>query len=143
MRWPRWWWEPGANLLVVTELGFGKFTPLNEYPVKGRATYGVVTIDQKSLDKTGRIAAARVVNKTDEITIITSGGIAIRLRLKNSNPSGRSTRGNRLINLEKGDKVSTVARLAETFTRAASSNGGDGSTPPNGSSETTPEIFTG
>ncbi len=135
--------EPGANLLVVTELGFGKFTPLNEYPVKGRATYGVVTIDQKSLDKTGRIAAARVVNKTDEITIITSGGIAIRLRLKNSNPSGRSTRGNRLINLEKGDKVSTVARLAETFTRAASSNGGDGSTPPNGSSETTPEIFTG
>jgi len=135
--------EPGANLLVVTEAGFGKYTPLSEYPVKGRATYGVVTIDQKSLDKTGRIAAARVVNKTDEITIITSGGIAIRLRLKNSNPSGRSTRGNRMINLESGDKVSTVARLAETFTRVAASNGGEASATPNGSSETTPEIFTG
>ncbi len=124
--------EPDADLLVVTERGFGKRTPLKEYPAKSRATYGVVTIDQKSLDKTGRIVSARVVNKTDEITIITSGGIAIRLRLKDTTPSGRSTRGNRMINLESGDKVASVARLAETFTRAApspASTGGNGNAP--------------
>ncbi|HEY9089154.1 MAG TPA: DNA gyrase subunit A [Anaerolineaceae bacterium] len=118
--------EPDADLLVVTEAGFGKRTPLGEYPAKGRNTYGVVTIDQKSLDKTGPIVSARVVNKSDEITIITSGGIAIRLRLRDMTPSGRSTRGNRMINLESGDKVASVARLSTAVIRAGGENGSNG-----------------
>jgi len=51
--------EPNSTLLIVTEHGFGKRTKLEEYPKKGRATGGVITIDQKHLDKTGRIVTAR------------------------------------------------------------------------------------
>jgi DNA gyrase subunit A len=137
--------EPEADLLVVTELGFGKRTPLSEYPAKSRATYGVVTIDQKSLDKTGRIVAARVVKSTDEITIITRGGIAIRLRLRNTTPSGRSTRGNHLINLESGDRVVSVARLAESFTRAVGEKSAEPApvAPSNGDGTPAPETSAG
>jgi len=85
--------EKNGTLLVVTENGFGKRTPLDEYPRKGRATGGVMTIDQKHLDLTGEIVAARVVQDEDEISLISSGGIMLRLKVKAINTSGRSTRG--------------------------------------------------
>jgi DNA gyrase subunit A len=104
--------EPEGMLLVVTEQGFGKRTPLNEYPVKGRATSGVATIDQKHLPKIGRIVGARVVQVDDEITIISSGGIMLRLKTNEINSSGRATRGFRLMNLGAGDVVASLARIS-------------------------------
>jgi DNA gyrase subunit A len=104
--------EAGGELLVVTEQGFGKRTGLDEYPVKGRATGGVATIDQKNLPKIGRIVGARVVQPEDEITIISSGGILLRLKTKEINSSGRATRGFRLMNLGAGDVVASLARIA-------------------------------
>ena len=102
----------GSHLLVVTENGYGKRTPLGEYAAKGRATGGVTTIAQKSLDVTGRIVAARVVHEDDELTVISTSGQAIRLKVKGVRQAGRSTMGTRLINLKEGDTIASVARLA-------------------------------
>jgi DNA gyrase subunit A len=104
--------EPGGELLIVTEKGFGKRTPLSEYPVKGRATGGVVTIDQKNLEKIGKISAARVVQPVDDVTIITANGVALRTKVKAIKQAGRGTRGERLIDLEKGDQVASLARIS-------------------------------
>jgi DNA gyrase subunit A len=103
--------EPGGSLLVVTSQGFGKQTPLEEYAVKGRANQGVTTIDQKALDKIGRIAAARVVQPTDEITLISSNGQALRIRVSHISTNGRGARGVRLMGIEAGDSLASVARL--------------------------------
>jgi len=104
--------EPNGKLLVVTEQGFGKSTKLEEYPVKGRATGGVATIDQKSFAKIGKIVGARVVQEEDEITIISSGGVMLRLKTKDISSSGRATRGFKLQDLGKNDSVASLARLA-------------------------------
>lgn len=103
--------EPGGCLLVVTEKGYGKRTPLKDYPIKGRATGGVMTLDQKSMDKTGAVAVARVVMDEDEITVISSGGIVLRLRVKHLSLMGRLTRGSRIMNLDNGDAVASLARI--------------------------------
>ena len=102
----------GCHLLVVTEKAYGKRTPLDEYPAKGRATGGVTTIAQKNLDITGRIVAARVVHADDELTVISTSGQALRLKVKDVRQAGRSTMGTRLINLREGDMIASVARLA-------------------------------
>jgi DNA gyrase subunit A len=115
--------DPEADLLVVTVKGYGKRTPFSEYPVKGRATSGVATIAQNSklvgsrrhktaLDVTGPIAVARVVRGEDEITIITTSGQTLRLKVAEINRYGRGTKGTRLIHLKNGDTVASVARLA-------------------------------
>jgi DNA gyrase subunit A len=107
--------EPGGSLLVVTSLGFGKQTPLGEYPTRGRATGGITTIDHKSLDKIGPIAAARVVQPNDEITFMSGGGQVIRLKVSQISTSGRSTRGVQLMKMSNGDSLASVARIpAET-----------------------------
>ncbi|TAK13861.1 MAG: DNA gyrase subunit A [Anaerolineae bacterium] len=104
--------EPGGDLLVVTTGGYGKRTPLTEYAIKGRATMGVRTIDDKALDEIGRIAAARVVQKGDDLTIMSSGGVIIRTAVAKIKTAGRATRGVRLMNLGEGDTVASLARIA-------------------------------
>jgi DNA gyrase subunit A len=104
--------EPGGKLLVVTDNGFGKQTNLAEYPVRGRATGGITTIDQKNMPLIGKIATARVVQDDDEITMISSGGIMLRLKVGVISMSGRTTRGFRLMDLGKDDQVASLARIA-------------------------------
>jgi DNA gyrase subunit A len=104
--------EPGGDLLVLTALGYGKRSPLKEYPVKGRATSGVQTIDQKALSKIGPIVAARVVQETDDLTIMSSGGLVLRAKVRDIAQTGRSTRGVLIINLQPDDCVASVARVA-------------------------------
>jgi DNA gyrase subunit A len=104
--------EAGGFLLTVTERGFGKCTTLEEYSVKGRGGGGMRTMSG-ALDVTGELVAARVVQQTDQITIITSDGTALRQRVADIPKSGRSARGSRLINLRDGDAVASVARLAD------------------------------
>ena len=105
--------EKDACLLVVTEKGFGKRTKLEEYRCQGRGTQGVATIDKNSLGKIGKIAMARVVQKDDQVTLMSNNGIIIRLQVKDISISGRATRGVTLMNLEKGDKVASGARFTE------------------------------
>lgn len=104
--------EPGGKLLVVTEFGYGKRSDLATYPVKGRATGGVATIDQKNLEKIGFIAAARVVQDDDEVTMISASGVLLRLKVKDISTGGRATRGYRVMDLDKEDFVASVARMA-------------------------------
>lgn len=100
---------PDGYLLVVTTNGYGKRTRLGEYPAKGRATKGVKTIDQKAMGEIGLVAASRVVRDDDEVTFITSGGIVLRQVVSGIRPSGRATRGMRLMDVVKGDTVASMA----------------------------------
>jgi DNA gyrase subunit A len=104
--------EKDGALLVVTTGGFGKQTPLKEYAPKGRATGGISTIDQKALGEIGKIAAARVVQKADDLTIMTANGVTLRLKVKDVKQSGRATKGVHLIKPQPGDSVASVARIA-------------------------------
>jgi DNA gyrase subunit A len=109
--------EPGADLLVVTSRGFGKRTPLSEYPAKGRATGGVQTIDKKALKKVGKIATARVVQAADDLTIISTSGVVIRTKVQHITQASRATRGVILMHMQAGDSVASVARIAEADLR--------------------------
>jgi DNA gyrase subunit A len=104
--------EKDGALLVVTTQGYGKQTPLKEYTAKGRATGGISTIDQKALNEIGKIAAARVVQNDDDLTIMTANGVTIRLKVKDVKQSGRATRGVHLIKPQEGDSVASVARIS-------------------------------
>ena len=111
--------EPGGYLAQITTHGYGKRTPLTEYPIKGRATGGVHTIDKKALAKTGPIASARVVQEADDITIISAGGVILRTKVSDISISGRSTRGFVIMNPQDGDSVATMARIADADLRLA------------------------
>ncbi len=104
--------EKDGALLIITTKGFGKQTPLTDYSAKGRATSGNFTIDPKALKDIGKIAAARVVQKDDDLTIMTSNGLTLRLKVKDVKQSGRATRGVHLIKPQDGDAVASVARIS-------------------------------
>jgi DNA gyrase subunit A len=104
--------EPSGELLVVTTAGYGKRTALAEYPPKGRATGGVQTIDLKSLKSMGKIAAARVVQPVDEVTLISANGVVLRTRVKDIKRGGRIVRCDLLIKLEGEDYLASLARIS-------------------------------
>ncbi|OGC46832.1 DNA gyrase subunit A [candidate division WWE3 bacterium RIFCSPHIGHO2_12_FULL_38_15] len=99
------------NLIVVTEGGYGKRTPLDEYKVQGRGGTGILTY--KITEKTGKLIAAQAMPKKAEtdILIATLSGKVIRLSTDQIPTLGRATQGVRLIRLETGDKVTSVAFL--------------------------------
>jgi DNA gyrase subunit A len=106
--------EPDGELLIVTANGYGKRTPLSEYPAKSRATGGVQTIDKHSLPKIGVISAARVVQESDELTLISASGVVLRTGVADISRSGRAARGVLLMSLGAGDKVASLARMARS-----------------------------
>jgi DNA gyrase subunit A len=111
--------EPGGDLLVVTSKGYGKRTKLSEYPTRSRASSGVLTIGRKAIAKVGNIAVARVVQDADDLTIISSGGVALRTKVKNISQTSRTTQGVVLINLQDDDSVASIARIADADLRQA------------------------
>ena len=104
--------EEGGELVVITTGGYGKRTLLIDYPPKGRATGGVRTIDPKSLKSIGIIAAGRVVQPVDELTIISAGGVVLRTRVKDMKLGGRTAKCDLLISLEGEDYVASLARIS-------------------------------
>ncbi len=112
--------EPGGDLLVVTLNGFGKRTALEDYPRKGRATQGVLTIDHRAISEVGHIVGARVVQPADDLTIISTNGVVLRTRVEQIRRYGRVTRGITLMNVQKGgDTVASVARLPASLKKSA------------------------
>ena len=101
-----------ADLLVVTENGYGKRTSLTEYPVKGRGGKGVLTA--KLTAKKGGLAGARVVREGQELIFISQTGMVQRNAVGGISRMGRPTQGVRLMNLKKGDLVSAVALVVES-----------------------------
>ena len=104
--------EPGGFLLVLTEEGYGKRVPLDEYSIKGRATGGVASASLKSLERTGKVAVARVVQENDDITVISSAGTVLRLYAREISVMGRTARGLRVMNISNGDVLVSLARFA-------------------------------
>ena len=97
-----------SELLVVTEFGYGKCTPIDDYPVQTRGGGGVLTA--KVNDKTGRVATARILTEKDnDLMIISASGVVIRMDVANIIRGGRATQGRRMMNLGEGDTVVAVA----------------------------------
>ena len=119
--------EEGADLLVVTEGGFGKRTPVSEYKPKSRGSQGMSTINQYSIPEIGKIAVARIVKQDDELTLISAGGIVMRMKAAKVSQVGRATRGVKLMDLEKGNKVASLARIAAKDVPAVENGNGNGS----------------
>jgi DNA gyrase subunit A len=104
--------EPDAELLVITENGYGKRTPLSQYNPKSRGSKGVSSIDKHNLKKSGLIASARIVKLDDEITLISTNGVMIRLFVRDISQMGRTTRGVKVMDIGAGDSVASIARIS-------------------------------
>ncbi len=101
---------PNGSLLVVTTKGFGKRTPVKEFSVQGRNTKGVTTLGREP-ERGGAIAAARVVNEDDDITIISTNGVVLRTRVANLPKGKRTSKEAPVMELKEGDAVASIARL--------------------------------
>lgn len=101
----------GDDLLVVTENGYGKKTPLTEYKTQTRGGKGVTTYRISST--TGNIAGIMVVSETDDIMLITSEGVVIRMKTREISRIGRLTKGVRLMRLDDDVSVVSIARTDE------------------------------
>lgn len=103
--------RPGTDLFVITEKGYGKRTPMDEYPVQHRGGQGVFTI--KMTDKKGLLAAMKIVTVEDELMIITEEGVIVRTPVEGISELGRATQGVKVMNIADGDKVTSVAVTTE------------------------------
>ncbi len=111
------------ELLVVTENGYGKRTPIPDYPVKGRGTMGVKTITLT--ENKGQLAGALVVREHQELVFISQNGMVQRTSVRGINRYGRSSQGVRVMNLREDDQVSAVALVVESEAQTAAQVVGD------------------
>lgn len=100
------------SVLTATENGFGKRTPIHEYTRHGRGTKGMIAI--QTSERNGKVVAATLVESSDEIMLITTGGVLIRTRVAEIREMGRATQGVTLIAVEDGTKLSGLQRIVET-----------------------------
>jgi DNA gyrase subunit A len=105
------------ELLVVTENGYGKRTPIPEYPVKGRGAMGVKTITLT--ENKGKLAGALVVREHQELVFISQNGMVQRTSVRGINRYGRPSQGVRVMNLREDDQVSAVALVVESEAQTA------------------------
>jgi DNA gyrase subunit A len=99
------------SVLTATENGFGKRTPIAEYTRHGRGTQGMIAI--QTSERNGKVVAATLVNKEDELMLITTGGVLIRTRVSEIREMSRSTQGVTLINLGEGEKLAGLGNVVE------------------------------
>jgi DNA gyrase subunit A len=98
-----------TTLMVVTEKGFGKRSEIEDYRLTKRGGKGVITV--KTSDRNGKLIAMKEVNDSDELVIITTGGMVIRQSVSELRVMGRNTQGVRLIRLNEGDDIADIARV--------------------------------
>jgi len=101
--------DDDATLLVVTERGFGKRTDMSEYRKQGRGGKGIITI--KASIRNGPVVGVKNVANEDELIVMTTGGMIIRLPIKGIRTIGRNTQGVRLIALQTDDLVTDIAKV--------------------------------
>jgi DNA gyrase subunit A len=100
------------SVLTATENGYGKRTPITEYTRHGRGTKGMIAI--QTSERNGKVVAATLVEPSDEIMLITTGGVLIRTRVAEIREMGRATQGVTLIAVEDGTKLSGLQRIVES-----------------------------
>ena len=102
--------NPRGHVLVVTQLGFGKLTPMADYPVKSRNIQGVYTVDQNAIPKIGEIVGMRVVEDlSEELMVVSTMGQVIRIPLEQVRVYARQTKGVIIMRLAEGDRVGSMA----------------------------------
>jgi DNA gyrase subunit A len=99
------------DLLVVTDQGYGKRTPVREYPRKGRGGLGVKTV--QLTDAKGKLAGARIVRDGYQVMLISTGGTVIRMSVDEIKRLGRATQGVIVVRLKDGEIVSSLAPVAD------------------------------
>ena len=102
--------EPEQQLMVVTENGFGKRTHVEEYKIQVRGGKGLLTYDKAKFSKTGALIGAMVVDESDEILMINSDGIIIRIRASEVSILGRATQGVKIMKVDEGSKIVAIAK---------------------------------
>lgn len=102
----------GDYLLIASEKGMGKLTDMNEFTVQNRGGKGVKCY--KITEKTGNVVGMKAVNDTDEIMMINTEGIIIRMECSGISKLGRITSGVKLINLHHDEKVASIAKVRQT-----------------------------
>src|ERR1035437_3331957 len=118
------------ELLVVTENGYGKRTPIPDYPVKGRGTMGVKTITLT--ENKGALAGALVVREHQELVFISQNGMVQRTSVRGINRYGRASQGVKVMNIRDDDQVSAVALIVESEAATAAPVFDDDAAPPEG-----------
>jgi len=113
-----------ADLLVVTDAGFGKRTRLAEYRPTGRSVFGVSTI--RFVKERGRLAGALVVREGYQVVLISTGGTVIRMPVDGIRQAGRLTQGVRVMTLREGESVSALARVVEQANDDGAEEGEEG-----------------
>jgi DNA gyrase subunit A len=104
--------DESQSVLTATENGYGKRTPVAEYTRHGRGTKGMIAI--QTSDRNGKLVAAVLVEPSDEIMLISTGGVLIRTGVESIREMGRSTQGVTLINLDEGTFLASVEKVAES-----------------------------
>jgi DNA gyrase subunit A len=123
--------EKDLDLLVVSRLGHGKRTPVDDYPKHGRGGQGVITF--KTHEKSGDLVTARMVDPEHELIMVSEGGIILRTPVKHISQQGRPTQGVKLMNVGDDDRVAAVAVIdmrkeydSQPLPTGASHTDGDG-----------------
>jgi DNA gyrase subunit A len=126
----------GGTMMTVTQNGYGKRTELEEYRLQSRG--GVGTIDIQTSDRNGKVVGIAYVHGDDELMLISQQGKILRMVTSAIRPIGRATQGVKLIGMEEGDQVVSVARLAEKEVEEGATNGdaANGSEPASEAPET-------
>ena len=135
----------GGTMLTVTQNGYGKRTDLEEYRVQSRGGIGIINI--QTSDRNGKVVGIAYVHDDDELMLISQQGKILRTVSRDVRAIGRATQGVRLIGVEEGDQVVSVARLAEREEEengngGAGAEGGGGDAPPSGESTPPPDEST-
>src|SRR3954471_1432908 len=119
--------DPASQLLVAREDGVGKRTPFEDYRLISRGGTGVIAIDLPE-DGSVNVAGALSVGENDEVMLLTAKGQSIRTRVSEIRETGRGAKGVRLVTLEPGDKLLSIARIVETDEEQAAN--AEAATPP-------------
>ncbi|GMV85759.1 MAG: DNA gyrase subunit A [Dehalococcoidia bacterium] len=132
--------DDGEQLLIISEKGFGKRTRVEEYPVQGRGGQGVKTLN--ITERTGKVAACRMVGPGQDLMLVTREGIVVRTRVDQISLIGRNTQGVTVMKVAEGDQVASIAAFTMTdqaaARRAAENGNGNGADPDQVLNETIP-----
>jgi len=104
--------DESQAVLTATENGYGKRTPVAEYTRHGRGTKGMIAI--QTSDRNGKLVGAVLVEPSNEVMLISTGGVLIRTRVESIREMGRSTQGVTLINLDDGTFLASIEKVADS-----------------------------
>ncbi|MDR3426363.1 DNA gyrase subunit A [Silvimonas sp.] len=127
------------QVLTATENGYGKRTPVGDYRLTSRGTQGVIAIDTG--DRNGKLVAATLVEESDDVMLITTGGVLIRTKVAEIRETGRAAQGVRLINLDDGEALSGLEKVVETDSEEGEDalDAEEGAAPEAGAADVTPD----